>query len=369
MRITNRQLAKGAALLAATAFVPLMVSAAPQAGDQVKPDTPIDWLQEPSSEILEAAMPKAAMDKHVNGGKAVIRCHATVVGTLGSCVVVSESPANMGFGAAALTMAPQFLFRPATKNGKPIETIVTIPVGWAMSAGTTVGTNVARGDMSVDTHAFYSHVQWTATPSYAEVVAAYPAKAKTGMVGGSAILQCAFKDEGRLSGCAVQSDKPTGYGFGNAALTLTNRFQAPSKTADGKSTKGAFVTVSVFFTAGMLDGTGVYVTAAPWVASPTPEMFARGFPAKARAAGVTSSRVVLSCLVGSNGALTDCSVKEENPADLGFGEASLALAPQFVMKLWGDDGQPMVGRRINLPVRYQMQVKAASNAPASPPTP
>jgi hypothetical protein len=101
-------------------------------------------------------------------------------------------------------------------------------------------------------------------------------------------------------------------------------------------------------------------------------MFSDSFPAAARTAGVSASRVVLSCSVGATGALGDCQVKDENPAGLGFGPAALTLAPHFVMKEWSDAGLAMVGRKINLPVSYKMEVKdvpapekAAASQPAS----
>jgi protein TonB len=46
------------------------------------------------------------------------------------CVVVSETPAGYAFGAATLRLAKYFRLHPATKDGKPIEGKITVPLHW-----------------------------------------------------------------------------------------------------------------------------------------------------------------------------------------------------------------------------------------------
>lgn len=62
-------------------------------------------------------------------GRATIRCTVTAKGLLQSCVVVSESPADAGFGDAALKLSRLFKMKPKTQDGAPVDGgEVTIPI-------------------------------------------------------------------------------------------------------------------------------------------------------------------------------------------------------------------------------------------------
>ncbi len=72
--------------------------------------------------------PEAAQ-KAGQEGRVTIQCIVTRTGTLSDCSVLSEAPPGLGFGEAALKMAPQFKMRPQTKNGTPVEGgVVKIPL-------------------------------------------------------------------------------------------------------------------------------------------------------------------------------------------------------------------------------------------------
>ena len=78
-------------------------------------DGPIDsktakWISLPTSRDLANAYPPNAME-HSKSGKAVMRCKVRPTGDLVSCVVISETPADYGFGAATLSLAPLFRLR------------------------------------------------------------------------------------------------------------------------------------------------------------------------------------------------------------------------------------------------------------------
>jgi TonB family protein len=62
------------------------------------------------------------------GGFARINCRVSAYGLVERCRVVSESPPGLGFGRAALRLAPLFRFRPATTLVTAVPSQVVIPV-------------------------------------------------------------------------------------------------------------------------------------------------------------------------------------------------------------------------------------------------
>jgi protein TonB len=66
-------------------------------------------------------------------GHATISCIVAVNGTVGNCNVVAESPADQGFGDAALKLSKLFKMRPQTRDGVPVGGAhVTIPIAFQM---------------------------------------------------------------------------------------------------------------------------------------------------------------------------------------------------------------------------------------------
>jgi hypothetical protein len=53
-------------------------------------------------------------------------------------------------------------------------------------------------------------------------------------------------------------------------------------------------------------------------------------------------------------------VTSEEPAEFGFGQAALALAPHFRLSVWTEQGLPTVGGRVTLPIRYQLPPETIS---------
>ncbi len=67
---------------------------------------------------------------------------------------------------------------------------------------------------------------------------------------------------------------------------------------------------------------------------------------------------VMRCHVQRTGALSACAVIREAPRGVGFGHATLQMAPLFKMKPIGLNARPVDGGIIKIPVKFQLQVAA-----------
>ena len=116
-------------LFAAAALLALALAPAAHALDDGLPPgaTPADWLSKPPAAAVQNYYPELANDLDL-GGFAEISCRVGVYGVVEGCRLVSESPPGLGFGHAALRLAPLFRFRPATTLVGPVPSQVQIPV-------------------------------------------------------------------------------------------------------------------------------------------------------------------------------------------------------------------------------------------------
>jgi protein TonB len=63
------------------------------------------------------------------GGDVVMSCKVGESLRLESCKVISETPVHVGFGDAALKLAPLFMIKPQTRTGEStVGASVTVPV-------------------------------------------------------------------------------------------------------------------------------------------------------------------------------------------------------------------------------------------------
>jgi protein TonB len=88
---------------------------------------------------------------------------------------------------------------------------------------------------------------WLRRPSGEDVARFYPERALRLEVPGRALLQCMVTAKGTVTGCAVQSEDPMGYGFGAAALNLSKLFQMKPRMEDGQAVEGATVKIPIAF--------------------------------------------------------------------------------------------------------------------------
>lgn len=310
-----------------------------------------DWRRRPTSDDLLAVFPREAYRRGVSG-EAVISCVVTEQGGLNDCVPVHESPAGMGFGAAAIALTPQFMMRPATLEGEPAVSTIRIPVKFA-----TFGGGPALGRKRV----LPGNVGWAEAPTFAEVAAAYPRKAQAERKGGRATLACDMTSEGRLSGCSVVASSPVGYGFDRAAKTLAKRFVYPITTEEERdATRDLTVHLPITFDPGMIDQAEPVVGKPTWAEIPKPEELRAAF---ADLKTAETARVMLQCAVEPGGSLSGCTVTSEQPAGVGLAAAAMALVPSFRVTTWTAEGLPVVGGKVNIPLRFEPGAPAGGGSP------
>ena len=118
-----------------TASVGEVADAPPDEKAPARPDerlavrTEASWLVKPNGEDLWRVYPADAERRGV-GGQVLLHCVVDVGGFVAQCTVASETPADQGFGNAALELTAYMRMTPATVHGVPMPSAVNIPVGF-----------------------------------------------------------------------------------------------------------------------------------------------------------------------------------------------------------------------------------------------
>ncbi len=92
-----------------------------------------------------------------------------------------------------------------------------------------------------------SNPDWSARPNGDDMARYYPDRAQRLEKSGTVVLQCLVTAKGGVSGCAVVSEDPADFGFGEAALKLSRLFRMKPRTEDGQAVDGAIVRIPIAF--------------------------------------------------------------------------------------------------------------------------
>ncbi|MBC6982719.1 TonB family protein [Caulobacter sp. 17J80-11] len=89
--------------------------------------------------------------------------------------------------------------------------------------------------------------KWISKPTSDQMARWYPLGAIEKEVSGRVVMKCRVTATGSVGNCAVTSEDPAGYGFGDAAIKLSRYFKMSPRTVDGQPVEGAEVSIPLRF--------------------------------------------------------------------------------------------------------------------------
>jgi len=196
----------------------------------------VPWEAAPTAvEVREAYPPK--IKAQGQGGLAAFDCVISETGRLNGCELLSETPRNVGVGAAGRPLLSRFR-APAqdAASGRSFK-----------SLRTTVNFTFAP-EMLASTTPVIGRPKWVQLPAPEDLQAVLPEAAKkAGMLKARVVLACQVTPDGVLSECRTKSEEPSGYGYAAATQTLARKFKVSIWTEEGLPAVGGTVNVPIRF--------------------------------------------------------------------------------------------------------------------------
>ncbi|HEY3815402.1 MAG TPA: energy transducer TonB [Caulobacteraceae bacterium] len=195
-----------------------------------------DWIRRPNGEDFVTYYPPTALEAGA-GGHTAMECLVESDGSLSNCRIISETPTDMGFGAATLRLASRFRMRPQTVDGQSVRGArVVIPIAWKVEdeppppPPVIVAPGLGGASMT-------AAPQWAQLPSDVDLSLVRPASEQG--AAGAAVMICSVGGDGSLSGCVI--DTASSDAFAAAALRLANKYRVRIVTPE----EGGFINARV----------------------------------------------------------------------------------------------------------------------------
>ena len=166
-------------------------------------------------------------------GYAVVHCEVHPGGSVSDCHVIKEDPDNLGFGKAALSLAPKFRVSPEWSRAPGHADLwVDIPIRFPAPGAAETRT--------------VSTPRWLAGFDPDQALKVYPKEAADkGVSTGLGVAECLVARDGSLTRCAPKKADPEGLGFSEAAVALASTMKMNPWLRDGEPADGAVVRVAV----------------------------------------------------------------------------------------------------------------------------
>jgi hypothetical protein len=219
--------------------------------DQVPlPPLPNVTIVPPAMADLAATYPAAARGRNIQGF-VLLRCTIRSDNAVG-CTAGQWSPSGYGFEAAALQIGAKLHVKSNDRNsyaGGRFSLPVRFPADPQAGAALPPAPTLDAIQVQYPLPAAMMQARPNVTiipPSPDEVADAFPETARGTGIAGRVMLSCTIRDDATL-GCTVDNEAPPGYGFGDAALTLSTKLRV--KSNDQNSYAGTHMNIPIRFPA------------------------------------------------------------------------------------------------------------------------
>ena len=173
-------------------------------------------------------------------GTATLSCHGDIRDSGKDCLLVSETPANQGFGKAALDIAAAAAHASSPKNTKSESQYPRY----------TVTLEFKPSPLSITPNLLASSIRgmprWASAPDERDLVAAMKSAGLSSLhAEAGATIRCLIENDGHLTECKVTSSFPSDARVERAALAMSRYFKMALTTNTGCPPGGASITIPI----------------------------------------------------------------------------------------------------------------------------
>jgi outer membrane biosynthesis protein TonB len=277
-----------------------------------------EWVEAGDPGKLGDLFPAKAIAAGLATGRVVLDCVADASGRMGGCQVLSEDPAGMDFGPAALKLAATMAIAPKDQDGQAV-TGAHVRFAVRINKPDPAEAQAARRSKPIE------NPIWRRTPNNAEQADAVPTAAAYRGLNGRVDVRCRVQADGHLGDCRILLETPPGFGVAEGALKLVSKYEIAPMDRDGLPTVGREVPLTLELLPRDSGPGGAVAIRPVWASAPTRQDVeaARG----AAPSADLPDRMVFQCRLGPMGELVNC-----RPVGPGDPRAVMAAAAPLLAK-------------------------------------